>query len=47
MLLSVGKHFDQLLRGHGGGALVLHLLPPCGVAAKVAAPPVGLEDPPA
>ena len=51
----MGKPFDQLLLGNGvvalkdefdGDALVLHFLPPFGVGAKVAAPPVGLEYPP-
>ena len=54
-LQPVCQHLDELLLGHGvvalqdefdGGTLILHLLPPRGVGAEVASPPVGLEDSP-
>ena len=54
-LQPVCQHLDELLLGHGvvalqdefdGGTLILHLLPPRGVGAEVAAPPVGLKDAP-
>ena len=54
-LQPVCQHLDELLLGHGvvalqdefdGGTLILHLLPPRGVGAEVAAPPVGLKDSP-